>query len=611
MNPVEEIKNRLSIIDVISSYIEVNKTGASYKAKCPFHNEKTPSFFISPDRGGYYCFGCGAKGDIFTFVEQFEGLDFKGALKVLADKAGVPLVWNREEKKNKEEKEILYEIMEEATKFFEKNLNPNSVGYKYLIGRGLKPETIKNFRLGLALDGWNELENYLKNKAYSVKHIELAGLIKKNDKGGFYDRFRNRVIFPISDTSGRVIAFTGRILGSDDKIAKYLNSPETPLFTKANVFYGLDKAKTSIREKNYSILVEGQMDLIMSHQAGITNVIAGSGTALTDNLSINAGNANAENKDGLKNEVQNNAVTALGLIKRLSPNMMMVYDADGAGERAAVRSALIALEIGMDVKIASIPEGKDPADAILKDPEIFRDALKKSKHVVEFVLDLIMRDITDSRKLARAVAEKVLPIVARVERYSEQSQLIKIINSKSGISEAALLEDLKIEMKKREDSKKQTVSSSNVYKNPRNVSSTLGNGKSGAGFLNRRDTTLRKLVGLIEWKKNDTTFDSNSYKADLERIIGKKYSEILELILKENSDPAFEAEQFYSGVVKLAEVVKETIYILESEALKEEFTKKMQEISLAERNKDEKKAVELLKECQELSKRISNLKLAN
>src|SRR3990167_4113988 len=237
-SPVAKIKERLSIEDVVSSYIKLERAGANLKAKCPFHNEKTPSFFVSPSRSSYYCFGCGASGDIFTFVEEFEGLDFKGALKILADKSGVVLEVYTKEAKEKEsekeklyrameesEKEKLYRAMEESAKFFESNLKEAKDAETYLKSRGLNEQSIKDFQIGFIKNDWRLLYSHLKNKGFSDIEIEKAGLAKKTDKG-FYDRFRGRIIFPISDTSGRVIAFSGRLLVDDGKSAKYLNSPE-------------------------------------------------------------------------------------------------------------------------------------------------------------------------------------------------------------------------------------------------------------------------------------------------------------------------------------------------------------------------------------------------
>ena len=417
-SPVQQIKERLSIEEVVSSYIKLDRAGANLKAKCPFHNEKTPSFFVSPERGSYYCFGCGAKGDIFTFIEEFEGLDFKGALKILAERAGVLLVSYSKEKEG--EKEKLYKIMEESTKFFQKNLVENKEVLDYLKKRGLKDETIKEFRIGFVKLDWHILLFYLQEKGFSDTEIEKAGLIKKpislnldgtekstsSGEQKFYDRFRGRIMFPISDSSGRIIAFSDRLFVDDGKSvptpkgigtptlskvivgAKYLNSPDTPIFSKSAVLYGLDKAKKSIRKNNFSILVEGQMDLILSHQAGFKNTIATSGTALSDSTIS-----------------KENVVSNLGLLRRLSSNIVLAFDADRAGFNASARAAKIALSFGMDVKVVSIPEGVDPADLILKEgTDAWRKAIRSSKHIIEFFLERILKNYKeDTRKAGREI----------------------------------------------------------------------------------------------------------------------------------------------------------------------------------------------------------------
>lgn len=237
----EKIKERLGIVDVISAYVKLEKAGSSMKARCPFHNEKTPSFSVSPSRGTYYCFGCGNKGDIFSFVQEFEGVDFPGALRVLGERAGVAIVF--EDQSQKDERTRLYQILEKATQFYEEKLDKRSEVKSYLEGRGLTGQTITNWQIGYApgppTGSWNEVEEALQKAGFTVFEIEKVGLIKKGEKGGFYDRFRDRIMFPISDSSGRVIAYSGRLFsGSDDKAAKYVNSPETTLFNKSKVLYG-------------------------------------------------------------------------------------------------------------------------------------------------------------------------------------------------------------------------------------------------------------------------------------------------------------------------------------------------------------------------------------
>ncbi len=278
---VEQIKERLNIADVVGGYLKLEKAGQNFKAKCPFHNEKTPSFFVSPDRGSYYCFGCGAHGDIFSFVEAFEGVDFRGALKSLAAKAGVELKGGDRTGDNK--KERLYAAMEAAAEFFETELSNNSAARDYVLSRGITEKTIHSFRIGYAPSEWRTLRTHLEAKKFGINELFAAGLVKKNEKGDFYDVFRGRVMFPIADSSGRVVAFSGRTLDEKENPPKYFNTPETELYSKSHTLFGLDKAKSSIRKFDHAILVEGQMDLVMSHQAGFTNTVAVSGTALSEN----------------------------------------------------------------------------------------------------------------------------------------------------------------------------------------------------------------------------------------------------------------------------------------------------------------------------------------
>lgn len=431
---VDKIKEILSIVDVVSTYLTVEKAGKNYKAKCPFHNEKTPSFFISPDRGSYYCFGCGAKGDIFSFVEHFEGTDFLGSLKILANRAGVEL--STYQSKDKGKTDIYYEIMESATDFFEKSFEKNKEARSYLLGRGISDISISSFRIGFAPDSWTMLLDYLIKKGYKLIDIETVGLIKKGNSGKFYDRFRSRIMFPIMDSSGRVIAFSGRIFPENNKEvpieigkptvvdSKYLNSPDTPLFNKSNVLFGIDKAKIAVRSRNYSIIVEGQMDLIMSHQAGFANTVAVSGTAFSDSL-----------KD------HESKINNLGLIKRLSSNIIFAFDGDDAGIRAVSRSAMIALSLEMQVKIAVLPKGEDPAEVILKDENKWKDIIKNSVNIISFHLDRICKNTDDLRLRGKQVREIIFPFLIMISSSIERSAYINEIHGKTGLRESAIIED--------------------------------------------------------------------------------------------------------------------------------------------------------------------------
>ncbi len=571
-SPVSQIKERLPIEEVVSSYIKLEKAGANLKARCPFHNEKTPSFFVSPDRASYYCFGCGAKGDIFTFVEEFEGLDFKGALKILAERSGVPLVHFNKEKEG--EKEKLYKIMEEATCFFEKNLAGGKEVLSYLENRGLEEKTIKDFRIGFVKDDWRELYTYLRDKGFTDSEIEKGGLAKKTEKG-MYDRFRGRIIFPISDSSGRVIAFSGRIFKDDGKSAKYLNSPDTPIFQKGAVLYGLDKAKDSIRKNNFSILVEGQMDLVLSHQAGFRNTVATSGTALSDSTVS-----------------KENAVSNLGLLRRLSQNIVLAFDADRAGFNASMRGAKIALSLGMDVKTVTLPEGVDPADMISKKGrDAWRLAIRNSKHIIEFLLGKVLNDAKDDlRKAGREIKEKVLPYVMSLPSSIEQDVFLKKISDASGIREEALREDL-AKIEKESSSEKMEE-------------------KKAESVMFRKDYIERRLLGIILWQSGlkEKKVDAGKMLKELSDFLNIKENELLEKVKASKEDLIFEAEVFYGGDVDLKKDIEELMLNFKEEHLKEKLLQKMRELQDFETKRDSTGSKTVLREINEINKKIQDIK---
>ncbi|MFA6295191.1 MAG: DNA primase [Candidatus Paceibacterota bacterium] len=604
---VEEIKARIPIEELIGSYVKMEKAGKSYKARCPFHNEKTASFFISPDRGGYYCFGCGVKGDIFSFVEQFEGLDFRGALKVLAEKAGVPLVVDQ---KADSEKDRLFKITELAAKFFEDQFERSNEAKDYIKSRGINPETRVAFRIGWAPEGWSNLFTYLKGKGWTETVIEKAGLIKRRDiearplnkeqKSNFssaYDRFRGRIIFPITDSSGRVVAFTGRILKDDGKSAKYLNSPDTPLFNKSQILFGLDKAKTEIRRVGYSILVEGQMDLVLSHQVGVKNAIAASGTALTD-----------------QSQDETGVVSNLGMVRRLSSNMIIALDSDKAGRAAAMRAvAATALSMGMSVKIADIEGGKDPADIILQDPENWKNALKNAKHVVEFELGNVLRDVADKHKLSQAVRERVFPFLIKIDSEMDKAYYIKIIAEKVGLAESAVWDD----MRKVSNAKPQVVNNRNTTSNSN--SSLVGNSQNSNSqkppannqrpiinnqlpVTNRIDLVERRMFGLLTLMESSNLSLAMDYREKIKKIAGDSYEERIKRIEPILNDISFEAEAFFGHEQdKWNMHMNELILNFEEDLIGEELMKTMSELRIAEKAGDSARVAEMAKKCQVLS----------
>jgi len=414
---VQQVKDRLSIVDVVSTYVKLDRAGGSLRARCPFHAEKSASFFVSPERGTYHCFGCNVGGDIFSFVEAIEGIDFKGALKMLAERAGVEVVYKGggREKGNDNARDRLFEVMEAATIYYVSHLSDEAK--KYLMERGLEAATIQSFRLGFAGNSWSELSEHLKSKGFSEAEMLEAGLAKKNERGGLTDKFRNRIMFPINDSAGRVVAFSGRIFGADasPEAPKYLNSPETPLFHKSKILYGFDRAKLAMRKLNAAVLVEGQMDLLASHQAGWANTVAVSGTAFT-----------AEHA---------------ALIKRMTDNIVLALDADEAGIKAAGRAAREALAGGLNVKVAQIEGGKDPADLIkTQGSDAWRETISHAKDIITFLLDVLQKHTPAQDKFRRSVELVVLPFLADVQSPIAREQYIRQIGQRLGVSEKAVAE---------------------------------------------------------------------------------------------------------------------------------------------------------------------------
>jgi len=422
---IEEIKSRLNIVDVVSSYIKLEKAGVNYRARCPFHNEKTPSFFVSPARQTWHCFGgCNEGGDIFKFVMKIEGIDFPDALKVLAQRAGVQLkTQDKEWEKTKTERQTMLNICESACKFYEAQLKKSKTGEEvkeYLLKRGLKEETINSWRLGYAPATWQGLSDFLIGQGYNKEDIVKAGLASKKDSQRIFDRFRGRIMFPICDLNSQVIGFTGRIFGSNDDEAKYLNVPNTLLYDKSRVLYGMDKAKMEIRQKDFCVLVEGNVDCIMSHQTGIINCIAVSGTALTP--------------------------IHLGIIKRYSSNLVLAFDMDLAGNNATKKGIDMALKNGFNVKVMGMVEEKDPADIVLfEGEEKWRELINNAKPINEFYFNLAFKGRNvDSLEDKKKIVSDLLPIFKKIGNNIEQSYWIESLSHKLKIKE----EDIRKEMEK-------------------------------------------------------------------------------------------------------------------------------------------------------------------
>jgi len=450
-SPINEIKERLDLVDVISSYIKVEKTGANYRALCPFHSEKKPSLFISPTRQIWKCFGCGASGDVFAFVQQIEGVEFGDALRILARKAGVEL--QKQNPQVQTARKRFYELCELATKFFEKQLHDGKLGKKakdYLLKRGMTEESIKDWRIGFAPETWNSLLDFLKRKGFSVGEIERAGLVLTSDKGKTYDRFRGRIIFPIFDLNSQTIGFGGRAFTQyrekgEEITAKYLNIPNTLLYNKSKVLYGLNRAKVPIRKKDACVLVEGYTDVIMSHQSGVENVVSTSGTALTN--------------------------YQLVILKRYSKNLITAFDMDIAGDSATKRGIDMAQGQGFNIKVVKLSEGKDPADVASDKADDWKKAVKNANSIIDFYFENAFSMFeSKTAEGKRKISQALLPVIQRLQNKIEQSARLKELAMKLQVSEESVEQELKKYFslgKTQKASSKETTEESVILKSPK------------------------------------------------------------------------------------------------------------------------------------------------
>jgi DNA primase len=434
---VSKIKDRLDVVEVLSGYMQLKKAGINYRGRCPFHNEKTPSFFVSPERQIWHCFGCGKGGDMFEFVKEIEGVEFPEALRVLAAKAGVELEqFRRAPGQPVDAKQKLLEITELATKFFEKQfLSPiGREALMYLKDRGLTDETIQDFRLGFAPDEWESLSGFLFSRGYSEKEIVDAGLAVQRppERGGVYDRFRSRIMFPITDVNGQVVGFTGRtfessrvnggqvgLAKSGESMAKYVNTPQTLIYDKSRVLYGLSKAKLDIKQTDRCILVEGNMDALMSYQAGVRNVVASSGTALTP--------------------------THLRLLQRYTKNLGFCFDTDQAGAMATRRGIGLALAQQFNIDILEIndPECKDPADYVKKYGSKWSDVVASAKPVIDYYFDRARSSYNPTLASRKSqIIAAVAPFIKRLSAHVERAHWIAQLASLLRVPETAIAADI-------------------------------------------------------------------------------------------------------------------------------------------------------------------------
>jgi len=422
MSDTDEIKSRINIVDFIGKRVPLKKTGRNYKGLCPFHNEKTPSFIVSPERQTFHCFGCGKGGDIFAFIMEYDHVDFVEALEELAEITGVKLTRRVGETPEAKLKQKIFEVNHLAGEYYQYILTKHTLGEKardYLKHRGVSEKSIKTFGLGYSPNSWDTLSAYLKKKGYDESLLATAGLtIARAGAGGYYDRFRGRVMFTLKDHRGNVVGFSGRIMDKEAKEAKYINTSETPVYIKGNVLYGLDVTKSAIQKENEAIVMEGELDLISSFQAGISNVVAIKGSALTEGH--------------------------VGLLRRYTERLAFALDSDMAGDAASRRGIEIADRAGLDMRVVVFPSGKDPDDAVRENPSAVKKAIKNAIPIYDyFISSAVKRFDATSAFGKKKVGEELLPVLAKIENPIVQGHYIKKLAATLDTSEETMVESMR------------------------------------------------------------------------------------------------------------------------------------------------------------------------
>jgi len=418
MGAIDEVKQRIDIVEVIGRDITLTKAGRTFKGLCPFHAEKNPSFYVYPEQQSWHCFGCNNGGDVFSFIMKKQNIDFGEALRQLADKAGVVIPSKFEPGMESEEKQKLYQVNQAAAQYFHNLLLNSPAGKKardYVAKRGFTEQTIKDFQLGYSANSWEELKKYLAERDYTEKDMLDAGLIIEPEGKKPHDRFRNKLMFPILDIRGRVTGFGGRAL--DDSMPKYTNSPQTPLFDKSGTIYGINLAKDTVREQEQAVIVEGYMDVITAHQNGFKNAVASMGTAVTERQ--------------------------VNTLKRLTRNLALALDADAAGEEAMLRTVGYENTLDAEIKVIILPEGKDPDDVIKDDIENWQKLVAAAVPIVDYTFDMATAglDLTTAKGKASA-RDRLLPVIGEIKDNVRRAHYMQKLANLLNVSERDLEADL-------------------------------------------------------------------------------------------------------------------------------------------------------------------------
>ncbi|MCM8781955.1 MAG: DNA primase [Candidatus Omnitrophica bacterium] len=584
---IEQIHERVDIVEVIGSYIPLRKAGRNYKAACPFHHEKTPSFMVSQEKQIFHCFGCGVGGNVFNFLMKYERLEFPEAVRMLAQKAGVIIPSQKME--SKEERPLinsLYAVNELATSFFQRNLKEDRTGraaHDYLIKRGLSEEMIKIFRLGFATSRWDGLLNFAKQKGISPDILEKAGLIILKGDGTYFDRFRSRIMFPIIDMKSRILGFGGRVFLKEDEGPKYMNSPETLIYNKSRNLYCLTFTWKHIRDEDKVIIVEGYLDLIIPFQYGIKNIVASLGTSLTQQH--------------------------VRILRRYTKNAVVIFDPDKAGELATLRSLDLMLEEGLNVGVVRLSEGFDPDSFIRKDgAEEFRKRIVGAKNLFEYKMSLLLSKYNKARLEDKAkIVEEMLPTISKVANAVLKAGYIKSLADSLGVDEEAIKEELK---KVRQDY---------IGSRLNQISAGIKMDVPSVRIFRQSEKILAGL--LID--------DNNCIKSVKEKISAEEFQDslirkIMEVLFRCSEESKTvtpgklinylddaEAHKLIPELVDVAETIVDKqktlfdcIVKIKQDNLKEKLNRLQVEIALAQSKDDEDKINKLIAECNELVRGI-------
>ena len=578
---IDQVRERTDIVEIISRYVRLKKAGRNYKAPCPFHSEKTPSFMVSPAKQIYHCFGCGAGGNVFSFLMKYERLEFPEAVRELAKKAGVTMpASSTRDSRNNSMSEMLHAVNEKAAAFFRKALavtDGKAVSKQYLANRKIGQGMVEEFKLGYAPKLWSGLLDHLKREGYDEPILEKAGLIIKGRNGNYFDRFRDKIIFPIHDTKGRVKGFGSRVL--DNTQPKYMNSPETFIYNKRNHLYGLNLSWEEIRDKNAAVVVEGYLDMLTPFQHGVKNVVASLGTALT--------------------------VEQIRLLKRYTNNIIVLFDSDQAGENAAVRSLDLLLQEDMKVRVAQLPKGEDPDSFISKfGPVRFRETLDKALDLFDYRLKLLLSkyDCKGLEGKAR-IASEILPLISKIKNAIVQSGYLKKLSETLLVSEADLRRELK--KVKPDYTYQYQAPAPKVKRESASMAERIIAGlmledelfielvKDGLGPGDFKDARIRKIVERL-FKEHNT-----SKKIDASKMVDhfKDEQEICACIA--------ELTATCESLVDKRKSLEDCIQWIRQGTLKERLKSLCEEIRLAQDEGDDSKIVDLVTRYNDMMKHAS------